>query len=196
MCAQPATSRLLLESLAHFIKEEVRDYPFPSPQGSERDCQVFLHGLPDEQETETYPFVIVRWLEGEIASEEDAKTVVKDTVILALGIHNPHSQDEAGTLLAELMDCLRRALWKKRIIANRFELVEPLRSQIIEQQRQQHRFHLATIETVWNYTWPPKALEEAGQSQLRAGNMSVDSYSESELALARGKSKFWGNNER
>ncbi len=196
MCAQVATSRLVLESLALFVRDVVKDYPFPSPQGSARDCQVFLHGLPDEQETETYPFVIVRWLEGEIASEEDAKTVLKDTVMLALGIHNPHSQAEAGTLLAELMDCLRRAIWKKRILANRFELVEPLRSQIIEQQRQQHRFHLATIETVWNYTWPPKALEEAGQSQLRTVSMSVDSYSESELALARGQSKIWGNNER
>lgn len=184
MNTQPATSRLLICELEKFVREAVNDYPFPSPEGNWLDCRVFLHGLPDSQDTDTYPFVIVRWLEGEITSQEDAKTVLTDTVILALGVHSPNSQSEAGLLLAELIDCLRRAFWKKRIIASRFELVEPLRCQIVEQQRQQHRFHLATLETVWNYTWPPKAMEEAGQSQLLSGRMTVDSYAAPEVALA------------
>ncbi len=190
---EPATSRMLICELDSFVRETVKGYPFPDPSGKWLDCRVFLHGLPDGQDTDTYPFVIVRWLEGEIESREDARTVLTDTVILALGVHSPRSQAEAGLLLAELLDCLRRAFWKKRILARRFELVEPLRCQIVEQQRQQHRFHLASIETVWNYVWPAKALEEAGQSQLLSGRMSVDSYAAPEVIEAWAQSQNRGN---
>lgn len=183
------TLRDLLLALSGFVAEAVRDYPFPSPDGNLRDCRVFLHNLPDVQEEGTYPFVIVRWQEGWIESMEDAKTVLRDTVALALGIHSPGDQEQAAMLCAELVDCLRRALWKKRLLAHCFELVEPLRSAMPDADRQQHRYHLATIETVWNYVWPPKALEEAGQSQLRTGDLEAASYSASELVLAWKKSK-------
>lgn len=172
-----ATSRLLLTELCQFVRETVRDYSFPSPNESEMDCRVFLHGLPDSQDTDTYPFVIVRWQEGEIESMEDSKTVLRETVALILGVHAPKNQEQAGLLCVELMDCLRRALWKQRLVAKRFELVEPLRSVIPEADRQQHRYQVAVIETVWNYVWPPKALEEAGQSQLTGAGAAVDSYS-------------------
>ena len=64
--AQPATCRLLLTSLFEFISGVVRDYEFPAPDGSRLDCHIFLHGLPEGQDDSTYPFVIVRWLEGDI----------------------------------------------------------------------------------------------------------------------------------
>lgn len=187
-----ATLRLLLTELCQFIRETVRDYSFPSPNEGEMDCRVFLHGLPDSQDTDTYPFVIVRWQEGEIESMEDSKTVLRETVALILGVHAPKNQEQAGLLCAELMDCLRRALWKQRLVAKRFELVEPLRSVMPEADRQQHRYQMAVIETVWNYTWPPKALEEAGQNQLRSGSMHTGSYSESDLAQAWAQSNIGG----
>lgn len=190
------TLRKLLLALSTFVAETVRDYPFPSPDGQQLDCRVFLHGLPENQDDGTYPFVLVRWQEGDIESMEDSKTVLRDSVALVLGVHSPKNQAQAGLLCAELMDVLRRAIWKQRILDRCFQLVEPLRSMMPDADRQQHHFHMAILETVWDYTWPPKALEEAGQSQLRTGNMSVDSYSESELALAKGQSKIWGNNER
>lgn len=156
----------MLESLVDFVRQAMTDYSFPSPQGNEKDCQVFLHGLPEDQDAETHPFVIVRWLEGEIVSQEDARTVLRDTVILVLGVHSPKSQARAGILLAEMIDCLRRALWKKRLLAKRFELEEPLKVSIPDLKQRIHRFHLATVETTWNYVWPPQSLREAGQSQL------------------------------
>lgn len=190
------TLRKLLLALSVFVTDTVHNYPFPAPDGKMIDCRVFLHGLPENQEEGTYPFVIVRWQEGDIESMEDSKTVLRDTVALILGVHSPRNQEEAGILCAELMDVLRRAIWKQRILANCFQLVEPLRSIMPDADRQQHHYHMAAIETVWNYTWPPKALEEAGQSQLRSSSMSIDSYSESELALAWAKSKIGENHER
>lgn len=170
------TSRALLQALMIFVTKAVEDYPFPSASGEWRDCRVFLHGLPDGQDEETYPFVVVRWQEGEIESLEDARTILQDTVLLILGVHAPQSQEQAGLLCAELLDCLRRALWKQRILDRRFELVEPLRSSMLEPGRQQHRFYMASIVTVWNYVWPPKAMELVGMSQT-GFDLSISSYS-------------------
>ncbi len=191
MFAQPATSRLLLTSLCEFVERSLADYEFPDPAGACHDCRVFLYGLPANLEEECYPFVIVRWLEGKIESLIDAQTILTDTVALALGVYAPKSQAQAGILCAELLDVLRRALWKERLLARRFELVEPLLAAIPEPGRQIHQYHLATIQTVWNYSWPPKAQEMAGLSQLARGPAAVDSYGEKELADAKQQSQKW-----
>lgn len=157
---QPATSRLLLTALKDFVGLTVHDYPFPSPDGPCEDCRVFLHGLPEEQDAGTWPFVICRWTDGEVVSEADGKTVLTDTVALILGVHSPVSQEQAGLLLAELLDLLRAALWRQRLLAGRFELQEPLRARVADMERKVHQFHLATLETTWNYVWPPRAQAE------------------------------------
>lgn len=164
--ARPATSLLLLQELEAFLAHSLKGYPFPAPSGGWLDCKIFQYGLPEGQEEKTYPFVIIRWLEGEITSQEDQITILRDTVMLALGVYNPGNPRHTAILLAELTDALRRCLWQKRVLASRFELAEPLRCQIVEPQRQQHRFHLASMETVWNYVWPSNALAEAGLSQI------------------------------
>lgn len=174
---QASGSRLLLCELAAFVREAVKEYPFPDPSGEWLECRVFLHGPPEEQEEAIYPFVVVRWVEGEVYSEEDGKTVLRDTVALILGVYSPRSQAEAGLLCAELLDCLRRALWKQRLLARRFELVEPLRASIPDSRQQVHHFHMVTLETVWNSVWPPKALEEAGMSQIKGGRTHANAYS-------------------
>lgn len=94
-----------------------------------------------------------------------------------LGVHSPRAHAEAGLLMAELVDCLRRSLWRNPLLADRFSLVEPLKVLTPGLQKQQiHRFHMATIETVWQYVWPPKTLAQAGMSQLKDSAMRVDSY--------------------
>ena len=115
------------------------------------------------------PLTPLWWCAGwKEQSESDAKTVLKDTVGLALGVHSPRSQEEAGLCLAELVDLLRRELWTLRLLAGRFELEEPIRASIPEPKRKWNQFHLATIETVWNYTWPPRGWAEL--SPLLGGN--------------------------
>lgn len=154
------TSRLLLTELTALVRRAVAGYSFPAPEGGQRDARVFLHGLPEEPGDAVYPFVLVRWVEGEVSSEADHKVALEDTVGLALGVHSPHSQEEAGLLTADLLDCLRRAIWRQRLLAGRFELVEPLKASIPVPKQRWHTYHMATLETVWNYNWPPKGLAE------------------------------------
>lgn len=152
---RPPTSRLLLRELCDYLKRELAGYPFPDPSGKWRDCRIFLHDLPEGQEEETWPFVIVRWLEGEIANEDGAARV-EDTVELILGVYSPRHPEEAGLLLAELLDAARRAIWKCRILARRFEQIEPLKASSVEPGRQVHKYQLAAIRTVWSYVWPSR----------------------------------------
>lgn len=165
---QPATTRLLLSELCRFVEETVQACPFPSPDGGRQNCRVFLHGLPDVQDAVTWPFIICRWAEGQVASAEDGKTTTTDMVALILGVHAPASQAEAGLLLAELLDVLRAALWRQRLLAGRFELAEPLRATIPDPRRQVHKFHMATLETTWTYVWPPKGQAELTRLIQRA----------------------------
>lgn len=178
MNSQAATLRLLLCELHSFLLAEVKNYSFPSPEGKWLDCRVYLHGLPEEQDDTVYPFVLIRWLEGEVDIDEDGGTSVRDIIALVLGVHSPRAHAEAGLLMAELVDSLRRSLWRTQLLAGRFSLQEPLRVTTPGLQRQQmHRFHMATIETVWQYVWPPKTLAQAGMSQLGNSAMRVDSCS-------------------
>lgn len=155
-----ATTRLLLKEICSAVREALADYPFPAPDGSWSDTRVFLHGLPQEQGDACYPFVIVRWISGSIESETAQVTRLRETVGLALGIHSPETQEQAGILLAELLDCLRRYFWKGRVLAGRFELEEPVKAEIPTPRQRWNEYHLATMETVWNYVWPSRGLEE------------------------------------
>ena len=151
-----ATTRLLLKEICAAVREALADYPFPAPDGSWSDVRVFLHGLPQEQGDACYPFVIVRWISGSM--EEETAQVTR--LGLALGVYASKTQEQAGILLAELLDCLRRPLWKGRVLAGRFELEEPVKAEIPTPRTRWNEYHLATIETVWNYVWPSRGLEE------------------------------------
>ena len=162
MNTQPPTSRLLLSSLFGLVKGAIKNYQFPDPSGKWQDCRVFLHNLPEEQEADTWPFVVVRWVSGNISDEPQSATIT-DTVNLYLGVYSPRSPAEAGLLLAELLDCLRREIWKTRVLNDRFQQVEPLEASSPEPERQIHKFHLATIRTVWEYLWPSREQMELTQ---------------------------------
>lgn len=153
------TSRNLLCALADYLRAALTGYPFPAPGGTYVDARVFVHGLPEGQEDAAYPFVVLRWLDGKVWQAEDGGTLLTDTVALAVGIHSPNSQEQAGLLLAELLDALRRALWTCRLLDGRFELDGEIRAATPEPKRTWHEYHMATVETSWTYVWPQRGLQ-------------------------------------
>ena len=71
------------------LTEAMKEYPFPTPDGSCEDLQVFLHCLPDEQGRRTYPFICVRWVSGDINEGVDGYIGAegRDTLALVLEYH-------------------------------------------------------------------------------------------------------------
>lgn len=150
----------LILGLRDFLCKELAGLSLPEPSsGLDIAPRVFIHNLPDRLSESgdlpaTYPFVIIRLAEGET---DDNQCRCIDTVVLAVGVWAPESQEQAGLLAAQTLDFLRISLRATRIIDERFEL-EELNVTQPEPQKQWNEYHLATVNTRWNYTIPRRAV--------------------------------------
>ena len=98
---------------------------------------MFLHGLPDEQGRRTYPFICVRWVSGDINEGVDGYIGAegRETLALVLGMYAPESQEQAGLILAELLDWTRAVLRRNRVVAKKFQLELPLKASIPDPEK-------------------------------------------------------------
>ncbi len=152
----------LILALHSFLFNELAGISLPDPV-SRRDItpRIFIHNLPDRvSETgdppASYPFVIIRLAGGET---DDALCRCTDTVVLAVGVWSPESQEQAGLLTVQMLDFLRISLRAARIIGKRFELEELSVTQP-EPHKQWNEYHLSSVNTRWNYTIPRRAVGE------------------------------------
>lgn len=151
----------LILSLRDFLRTELAVLPLPDPiTGFDVSPHVFIHNLPDRLSESgdlpaSYPFVIIRLAEGET---DDNQCRCIDTVMLVVGVWAPESQEQAGLLATQTLDAIRISLRAARIIGERFEL-EELNVAQPEPQKQWNEYHLATVNTRWNYTIPRRAME-------------------------------------
>lgn len=149
-------SRELLLAVRDMLTEAMNEYPFPSPCGHSEDLEVFMHGLPDEQGRRTYPFVCIRWVSGELdeSAEIYAGAECKEELAIVLGVYAPKNQEQAGLILAELLDWTRAVLRRNRIVGGKFELILPLKSSIPDPEKQWIEYHMATIFPEYQYAIP------------------------------------------
>ena len=142
------------------LTEAMKEYPFPAPDGSCEDLQVFLHGLPDEQGRRTYPFICVRWVSGDINEGVDGYIGAegRETLALVLGMYAPESQEQAGLILAELLDWTRAVLRRNRVVDKKFQLELPLKASIPDPEKQWMEYHMATVFPEYQYIIPSTPL--------------------------------------
>lgn len=120
--------------------------------GTDAALRVFLHGLPDRPESGSFPFVVIRFLSGDVENES-ADPHCEDTLLLAVGVWAPRDQEQAGLLLASTLDALRSSLWRTRVLGDQFELADITVTQP-EPKERWHEYHLCTLTTRWNYAFP------------------------------------------
>ena len=77
-----------------------------------------------------------------------------ETLALVIGMFAPEGQEQAGLLLAELLDWLRAVLRRNRVVAKKFELQYPLKSSMPEPDRQWIEHHYATVYPEYQYVIP------------------------------------------
>lgn len=178
-------TRDMMLAVKAMLAKALEDYPFPVPEAATElsspvpgeavsrkgggparvlrpaasDLKVFLHGLPDEQENGTYPFVCVRWAKGDL-NEGMGIAGCMETLALIIGVHAPRSQEQAGLLLAEALDWIRAVLRRNRIVGDRYELKLPLSASIPDYEKRWNEFHMATVFAEYNYAIPPTPLGE------------------------------------
>lgn len=119
---------ILLEELKKFTEQATAELLMPvrpqenSPEQSERAAVVFKMNLPDSKAARTQmPYIIHQIVTGQDvqpAGEQDSAGTLVRTVF---GVYNQDEQ-EGGLMLLNLMERLRIALLRQRVIGGQFML--------------------------------------------------------------------------
>ena len=153
-------ARQLLMDLKVFVEGALADFPLPDPVTDQPEmgrAQCFLGNVPEDDHAtlpERFPFVVIRWMEGE--DEEEGVSV--EEAALIFGVYSPAGADEAELVTAALLDHLRQALMRLRILGEVFDLELPLKSAKPDPEKRQHNYHIATIITRWRHRTPRRPL--------------------------------------
>ena len=150
-------SYYLLKELTAVFEREIGDLFFPHADGTDRPLHIYLHAWPQDQTSDVFPSICIRWGGSEMG-EEEAEAHLVDTVAIALGVYAPDNQEEAGLLLAQLNDAVMTTLNKYRLLANQFQRIYPVRSEQPSPDRKWSEYHAATIVTQWDYMVPVTPL--------------------------------------
>jgi len=178
------TKQELLDALCDFTRDAVKDLLLPvemqeedEKQPESRPPEVYKMGLPDFNQAEKKAPLIIHqiltgsdvWPQG--APEPDSKAVVRTV----FGIYHPDSQEGPLALLG-LIERLRIALWRKRVIGRQFKLDMKAGADYLIYDKQAPPFYTGEMITTWDL--PSVKLEvnygKQGYSNIQAGGQGWD----------------------
>lgn len=148
------TPLMLQDALAKFLESVVSSYRLSTNKEITKAPQVVKNFLPlkGTSEEPDFPFVIVR-----MASEEDTGELASVTVKLIVGVLSEDVQQGSGDLL-NLIERIRQALFKTRVIDKRFRIEYPFEWEAPDEQP--YPEWMAVITTHWTV---PRPIEEVGE---------------------------------
>ena len=139
----------LMENLAAFLKNVVREYESQQSDGSYTPITVYSGYLPvktNAKESESCIYVLV--LECEDGDEQSAAKVEIGFSII------DGDTSEGWRSLFNLMEHVRQALLKKRTVANKHRLILPIKSKVADEQPFPQWQGLMTVSyTLGNKLW-------------------------------------------
>ena len=145
-------SRLLMLTLVDMLREKLAII--------DPDIRVFLHDLPaDDGESRTYPFIVCRWVSGEMDESDDGSFGCIETVSLFCGVYAPENKHEAALKMAEMLDEVRLCLRHNPLLGERFKLQYPVSASIPDPEHKAIEYQMASIETKWQYALPQTPLK-------------------------------------
>jgi hypothetical protein len=150
---------LLLQALALQLAEIFDGTVFRDPSvEDETDAaafiapRIFVGSLPAkrrfDQQKEDYPFIVARGPDGE---DQDGESGVSAEIIC--GIYTAGDEVAGTNDIHNIIDRVRLALLKNRIVDNRFELQTPVTwtTGADEERNQPHPFYVGRVSATWKY---------------------------------------------
>jgi hypothetical protein len=155
---------LLIQALAGFLRETIADYAAArAANGDFREPVVYEWALPFKNPKAgidiDFPYVVVAPSEGQ---DMDAQSTV--AVDLLFGVYqegaerNGHTHPDGVYDLMNLMEHVRTALFRKRLINSRFELIKPYKWQIPREQP--YPLWVGQAQSIWVVAAPLSQLVE------------------------------------
>ena len=150
------TPLLLQDAICDFLKGVVGSYLLETNKQSQKAPQVVPSYLPlkGTAEVEDFPFVVVR-----LSSEEDTQERAKVMVKIIVGVYAEDIVQGSGDLM-NLLERIRQALFKTRVIAKKFRIEYPFNWEVPDEQP--YPEWVAVITTNWTV---PRPIEEVDYGQ-------------------------------
>lgn len=151
------TKQNLLESLCGFTREAVKDLLFPVEMQEDDEAQpmprppdVYDYGIPDFAEAEKKaPLIIHKVITANDSWPEGAQEPVSKAVVRTVfGIYHPNNQEGERCLLG-LVERLRIALWRQRVIGRQFKLDMKAGADYLIYDKQLPPFYAGEMLTTW-----------------------------------------------
>lgn len=179
------TKQNLLDALCDFTREAVKDLLLPVEMQEDDEAQppprppdVYQMGLPEFEEAEKKaPLIIQQIITANDAwPEGGAEPVSKAVVRTVFGIYHPDSQEGPLALLG-LIERVRIALWRQRLIGRQFRLDMKAGADYLIYDKQAPPFYAGEMLTTWSL--PSVKLEvlydKQGYSNIKSGEPGVHS---------------------
>lgn len=151
------TKQNLLESLCDFTREAVKDLLLPVEMQEDDEAQpmprppdVYSMGLPDFEEAEKKAPLIIHQVitANDVWPEEGGEPVSKAVVRTVFGIYHPDGQEGPLALLG-LIERVRIALWRQRVIGKQFRLDMKAGADYLIYDKQLPPFYAGEMLTTW-----------------------------------------------
>ena len=173
------TKQDLLDALCDFTQEAVKDLLLPVELQEDDEAQppprapdVYSMGLPEFAQAEKKAPLIIHQIitANDVWPEGGAEPVSKAVVRTVFGIYHPDSQEGPLSLLG-LIERVRIALWRQRVIGKQFKLDMKAGVDYLIYDKQLPPFYAGEMLTTWSL--PSVKLEvlygKQGYSNIRSG---------------------------
>lgn len=147
------TIEALLEALADFIREDLKDYELPlkrAEEGERAKRAVTVDTLTPEDsddEDDSIPYILLQPLNGREEQDKLGQASAECNVRICITIYN-RDRREGRKQLLHLTERLRRDLVAKRVVGKTFALKLPLEWLIYPEDNE--GYHLAELSTEWS----------------------------------------------
>lgn len=179
------TKQNFLDALSHFTREAVKDLLLPVEMQEDDEFQppprspgVYEMGLPDFKEAEKKAPLIIQQIitANDVWPEKKGEPISKAVVRTFFGIYHPDSQEGPMALLG-LIERMRIALWRKRVIGKQFRLDMKAGADYLIYDKQAPPFYAGEMLTTWFL--PSIQLEvdygKQGYSNIKSGGPGLHS---------------------
>lgn len=142
-----STPYLLQDALVNEIKVLFVGFETSNARGEPATLNVYPQRLPDKQvedDSEHFPYIIVRVMEGETAGEDEAATC---KIGLIIGVYDESPDQQGHRTVLNILRRIETHLFAKRFIDRKYKIIYPYDWALHEEDVAP--FYFGGAETTW-----------------------------------------------
>ena len=151
------TARTLQRELVRDLTEYFRSRRYKIPDGGTRAPKVYPQALPLREsgdETDVFPYIIIRLDSGEIPSQTEPHNV---TVLALVGVYDEEPQQQGHITVLEILEAIQERFQEEPTLAGRYKITGPFQWALQQEESYPYYFGAATMV----FQAPPPRLRKS-----------------------------------